>query len=292
MERKADRIVHSVCQTCHCECGGLVHVKDGRVIKIEGDPDHPQNEGHLCPKGTAFVQLLYHPDRLKYPMKRAGAKGEGKWQRISWDEALDTIAAEFKRVKEKYGPMAVAWNWGEGERGNIICNLALLAALGSPNSIHTDGHYCLQPQIIAERLTYGTSITWEWGPDYKNSKCILLWGANPVACHPARAKDIMRGIDDNGAQLIVVDPRFIDMAAKADVWLQVRPATDDALALGMINYIIENKLYDADFVENWCHGFAELKARAREYPLNRVAEITWVPEEEIRRAAHTKPTSP
>lgn len=290
MEEKADRIVRSVCQTCHCECGVLVHVKGAKVTKIEGDPDHPQNDGHLCPKALAFTQVLYHPDRLKHPLKRAGARGEGRWLRISWEEALDTIASRFKETLNKYGPLSVGWNWGDGERGNIICNLALLAAMGSPNSIHSDGHYCLQPALIAERLTYGSFITWEWGPDYKNSKCILLWGANPVACHPARAKDIIRGMDENGAKLIVVDPRFIDMAAKADVWLQVRPGSDDALALGMINYLIENRLYHADFVENWCYGFAELKKRAREYPLNRVAEITWVPEEEIRRAAHTYAT--
>ena len=97
-------IKKSVCSPCHSNCGVLVHIKDGRVIKIEGDPDHPENEGSMCVRGQSFTQLLYHQDRIKYPMKRVGEKGEGKWERISWDEALDTIALKMKEAKEKYGP--------------------------------------------------------------------------------------------------------------------------------------------------------------------------------------------
>ena len=102
MEKPNDdaTVVKSVCQPCHSNCGVLVHVKGGRVIKIEGDPDFPENEGSMCVRGLSFTQLLYHPDRIKYPMKRVGQRGEGKWQRISWDEALDTIASKIKQAKE------------------------------------------------------------------------------------------------------------------------------------------------------------------------------------------------
>ena len=106
------KIVRTVCDRCHSECGVLVHVRDGKVIKVEGDPNHPANEGALCVKGLAALQVVYHPDRITYPMKRSGQRGEGKWQRISWDEALDTVAAKFNEVIEKYGPEAITWSPG------------------------------------------------------------------------------------------------------------------------------------------------------------------------------------
>ena len=107
------RIVRTVCDRCHCECGVLVQVRDGKAIKVEGDPNHPINEGSMCAKGLAVLQEVYHPDRNTYPMKRTGQRGEGKWQRISWDEALDTVAAKFKEVMEKYGPESITWSWGD-----------------------------------------------------------------------------------------------------------------------------------------------------------------------------------
>ena len=133
-----DRIVRSACQACHCECGVFVHVKDGKVVKIEGDPEHPMNEGAMCVKGLAYTQLLYHPDRLKYPLKRAGARGEGKWQRISWDEALDTIADKFKEIIATDGPRAIAYVAQDGPRTYPTPHFLLFRAMGSPNSFGAD----------------------------------------------------------------------------------------------------------------------------------------------------------
>jgi len=292
----ATRVVKAVCYPCHSNCGVLVHVQDGRVIKIEGDPDHPENEGAMCVRGLSFMQLLYHPDRIKYPMKRVGEKGEGKWQRISWDEALDTISLKIKQAREEYGPESIAFSFCDGDRQNVVPGCALLSALGSPMICGTDAHYCFRPQALACMATFGWGnfFTGHDGFDFANSKCIFIWGANHFESQPSRGKEIIQAIK-NGAKLIVVDPRFTNLAAKADLWLQVRPATDGALALGMLNYIIEQELYDEEFVDKYCFGFEQLKERVKEYPVKKVSEITWVPEEDIRQAANmyatTKPAS-
>lgn len=279
---------------CHCECGVLVHVVDGRVVKIEGDPDHPQNEGMMCPKGLSYIQVLYHPDRLKYPLKRIGAKGEGKWKRITWNEAYEIIASKIKEIKEKYGSLSIAWGWGDTRGPSVNLWMDWLYSLGSPNVFHSDASYCFQPTLIADISTYGAFITSEVGPDYRNSKCILVWGGNPVASHPTRARDIILALA-NGAKLIVVDPRFTEMASKADLFLQVRPATDAALALSMLNVIINEELYNHEFVNKWCLGFEKLKKHIQRYTPDWASKITWVPKEDILEAARifatTKPAS-
>ena len=284
-------VVRTVCDRCHGQCGVLVHVKDGKAVKIEGDPNHPVNEGTMCAKGLAALQVVYHPDRILYPMKRVGERGEGKWQRISWDEALDTVAAKFKEVMAKYGPESITWSWGDAASHNTFASKqAWLTAMNAPNHLHSDAHYCAYPPIIANRATFGEMITGEGTPDYVNSKCMMLWGGNPVMSHPTEARRIMIG-KKNGAKLIVVDPRFSETVSKADLWLQVRPGTDDALALGMLNVIINEGLYDKEFVAKWCLGFEELKERVQQYPPERVAAITWVSEEEIITAARMYATN-
>jgi anaerobic selenocysteine-containing dehydrogenase len=283
-------VVRTVCQSCHSECGVLAHVEDGRVVRLQGDPDHPGNKGYICTKGKNEIGRLYHPDRLLHPLKRVGERGEGKWQQVSWDEALDGIAQGLTAVKERFGAQAICGMRGTGPRAGGVSNLVPYA-LGSPNAISSDLHICYAPSLIAENVTIGTSTLMERGPDYENSSCILIFGANPMISHPPRGRDVMRGRVSNGAKLIVVDPRRTYLASKADLWLQIRPGTDAALVLGLINLIIEQGLYDKEFVERWCIGFGQLAARAAEYPVDRVAEITWLPADKIRDAALLYATS-
>ena len=289
-----EKIVRTVCQACHCECGVLVTVRDGKVTQVKGDPEHPMNRGFVCVKGQAEPERLYHPDRLKFPLKRAGERGEGKWTRISWDEALDAIAGELTQVKEKYGPEAIAAMHGTGPRASL-CSSLLPFALGSPNRISIDLHICFAPSLVAEGVTVGHSVMMEQGPDYREAKCIVVWGGNPVASHPARGQDVVEAKKKRKAKLIVIDPRKTSLASQADLWLQVRPGTDDALALGMMHVLIEKGLYDKGFVENWCIGFDELKERVKAFTPERVSEITWVPPEKIEAAAEmygrTKPAA-
>ena len=173
-EAKDGKVVRTLCQGCHCACGVLAHVKGSKVVKIEGDPNHPGNEGSLCPKGLSATQFLYHPDRILYPLKRSGKRAEGKWQRISWEEALDTTAVRFKEILEKYGPNAITWSWGDAAHQSCWWyKQAWLKAMGRATHIHSDAHYCYHPLMIASRTTFGNFTTGEGGLDYRNSKCIF-----------------------------------------------------------------------------------------------------------------------
>jgi len=277
------KVVRTICQSCHCECGVLVKLRDCEIVGIKGDPNHPMNRGYVCPKGAAQPQLVNHPERLLYPLKRVGERGEGKWERVSWDEALRGIASRLTEVRDRYGPESIACIHGTGPRASLVCTLVPFA-LGSPNRISVDLHICFAPSLLAEAVTVGHPIMLEEGPDYLSSECIMIWGANPVAAHPPRGRDILEA-RKRGAKLIVVDPRRTLLARKADLWLPLRPGTADALALGMINVIIENEIYDKKFVDKYCVGFNRLKERVKNYPLKRVAEITWLPADLIRDAA-------
>ncbi|MFH1651529.1 MAG: molybdopterin-dependent oxidoreductase [Chloroflexota bacterium] len=284
-------IIRTVCQGCHPECGVLVTVKNGKVTRIAGDPDHPSSRGFICVKGRSYTELLYHPDRLLYPQKRAGAKASGKWQRISWDQALGEIAEQLTAIKDKYGPEAISVFHGTGPRSSGGAVRRLSAALGTANIVNTDLHICIAPSIVAETFTVGHSIMMDRGPDYLSAKCIMVMGGNPVASHAPRGVEILEARRKNGAKLIVVDPRLIPLAKKADLWLQIRPGTDGALALAMLHTIITEELYDRDFVSKWCHGFEELKERVKDFSPEKMAPITWLPSEKIREAARLYATT-
>ncbi|MBW1943822.1 MAG: molybdopterin-dependent oxidoreductase [Deltaproteobacteria bacterium] len=284
-------IVRSVCQGCHVECGVLAHVEGGEIIKIEGDPEHPMNRGFTCVKGRAQNEVAHHPDRLKYPLRRSGERGSGKWERISWDEALDGIAEKLTEVRDQYAPESIGFIHGTGPRSSLYSTPLLATALGTPNVISVDLHICYIPSLTGEKWTYGTSILMEQGPEYLNADCIMVMGGNPLNSHPARGIEILEARKKRGTKLIVVDPRRIELAAKADLWLQIRPGTDVALTLGMMRVIIEEELYDKDFVEKWCHGFDALTERVKEYPLEKVSEITWIPVDQIKEAARLYATT-
>ncbi|MBM4340135.1 MAG: molybdopterin oxidoreductase [Deltaproteobacteria bacterium] len=286
-----DSFVKSHCRMCHGGCGVIVYVKGGKVAKIAGDPDCPIAHGTLCAKGLASAQIAYHKDRLTYPVKRMGPKASGKWERISWDEALDTIAKRILTYKEKHGPESIVFGYGTGrENESVIYRIANL--LGSPNVL-TAGHFCYGPRISTSIITCGTNPI----VDYENfPKCIILWGNNLTLSNPDEYKGEPFSVAlDKGAKLIVVDPRLTRPAARANVWLQLRPSTDAALALGMLNVIIHEELYDKEFVAKYTHGWESFVKRVNEYPLDRVEEITWVPKEKIREAARlfatTKPAA-
>jgi len=279
-----EKVVRTVCKDCHVACGVLAHVKDGRLVLVEGDPDHPLNQGTMCPKGLAIKQTVYHPDRIVYPMKRAGERGEGKWQRISWDEALDIIATKLKEVIDEYGPYAILGSMGGKPSKNMRAWYGVVNSLGSPNVGWTDAPFCFGPWPIAAIYTYGGFISWEMGSDVKNTDCVIVWGGHPAYSHPTWGRMFMQA-RARGAKSIFVDPRYTPLASKADLWLQLRPGTDAALALGMLNVIINEGLYDTEFVNKWCIGFDELRGRVQEYPPEKVAEITWVPKDDIVKAA-------
>ena len=275
----------------HGGCGILAHVENGKITKIEGDPDSPLNRGTICAKGLAQTERLNHPDRLLYPMKRTGEKGEGKWKRISWDEALDIVAGRMRETIQKEGEKAVSFAQGTPKGLELFLMLRLANLLNIPN-IATPGNICHMPRETASTLTCGFFPI----PDYSGSPaCVIVWGSNVFQTNEEGIiGSQLRGALDHGAKLIVIDPRKTGVASRADLWLQPRPGSDLALALGMLKVIVDEGLYEKAFVENWTKGFAELVDHLRSYPLDRVSEITWVPKEQIlktsRLFAQAKPS--
>ncbi|MCG6534913.1 MAG: molybdopterin-dependent oxidoreductase, partial [Syntrophales bacterium LBB04] len=288
--RTGATVYKSTCFICNAGCDATVWVKDGKVAKVEGDLSSPVTGGTLCAKGLASKHILYHPDRLKYPMKRVGERGEGKWVRIAWDEALDTIATRFKEIEEKYGKDSIACTTGTS-RGWVPTFTRFANAWGKQWS-GPGVAQCFAPRSAAQSLTFGGSPI--ECPDYSSTRCMLVWGCNPVNTWQWKARGMMEAWA-NGTKLIVVDPVLSESASKADLWLQVRPGTDTALALGMLNVIITEGLYDLEFVRRWCLGFDEFKERIGDYPPRKVEEITWVPADKIIEAARlyatTRPAS-
>jgi thiosulfate reductase/polysulfide reductase chain A len=282
----------SVCRSCHGGCGAILHVSDGKLVKVEGDPDSPLNRGRLCPIGTVTTDLVYHPDRLKHPMRRQGARGSGRWARITWDEALDEIAARLLSIRREFGPEAIALGTGTG-RHHIRWVSRFGHALGTPNWCEPGFAQCFHPRVNTCMLTFGDFPVCDFTGDVPPA-CVLYWGHNPI--HSGPDGETRFNVLDTLAHkpaIIVVDPRRTRLAERADLWLQVRPGADDALALAMLNVVIGEKLYDETFVQRWTHGFPELAEHVKRYGPDWAEPITWVSAEKIRAAARlfaqTKP---
>ncbi len=281
---------------CHGGCGVNLFVKGDKVDHVEGDATHPFSFGRACPRLLAMTQYMYHPDRLTHPLKRVGPRGSGQFEKISWDEAFDTIEAKLRQIKDDYGPESVLFCQGTGrDIGGPISFLAY--SYGSPNWIQLGlaGHSCYTPRLGAMMATQGDYAVLDAAqfsaeryadPQYKAPEVIIIWGQNAVTGCPDGffghwIVDCMK----LGSKLIVIDPRWTWLATKAEHYLQIRPGTDGALAMAMINVIISEELYDKEFVANWTLGLDELAERAAEYTPERVAKITWIPAEEIVAAA-------
>lgn len=277
---------------CHEGCGVLLYEKDGKIEKIEGDPLHPYNQGRLCPRCAAFTEVIYHPDRITTPMKRVGERGEGKFEEISWDEAYEIIRTELTKVFDQYGGKSFWTMLGTG-RDLMWQPYRLTFGMGSPNTGGgLSGSSCYIPRVIAGFSVFGdvypimdASAQFEDrydNPEWKPPECILMWGCNVVDSNP---DGIFGGWTVEcmkyGSKLITIDPRLTWLSAHSDVWLNIRPGTDGALALGMLHIIIEEDLYDHDFVENWTMGFDDLREACKDYAPERVAEICWIDEQRL-----------
>jgi anaerobic selenocysteine-containing dehydrogenase len=234
-----------------------------------------------------MLDHVYHPDRINYPLKRKGERGSGQWERLTWDQALDEVAAKLGAFREEYGAETLAfthgtkrtYHWDERRFHNLF---------GTPNVCGAN-NVCMCPSQAVEYATYGG---FSWG-DVMKTKCVVLWGHAPSQSNPILLYPMILQAKKNGAQLIVVDPRRIAEVEKADMWLPIRPGTDVALMLGWLRVIIEEEFYHRDFVAHWTVGFDDLKSAVADYTPQRVAEITWLTPEQVvesaRRYAMTKP---
>ncbi|MDP6178818.1 MAG: molybdopterin-dependent oxidoreductase [Desulfatiglandales bacterium] len=287
---------------CHGGCGQKLYVKKGRLIKVEGDESHPWNQGRACPRVLSLTQYMYHPDRILYPLKRVGERGEGKFERVSWGEAFDTIEVRLKEIREKHGAESTLFCQGTGrDVGGPISFLAY--SYGSPNWVQLglSGQSCYTPRLGAMKASIGDFAVLDCSQflerryddqEYEVPKVIVVWGQNPPpTCPDGFFGHWILDCKRRGSKLIVIDPRVTWLASRAKYHLQLRPGTDGALALGWLNVIINEELYDKEFVEIWAFGVDRLKERVQDYPPDKVAEITWVPEKTIVEAARFYATS-
>ena len=256
-------IMKTSCRACIAACGVLAHVRDGRVVRIEGNPESPMSQGGICAKGLAGIQALYHPNRMKYPFKRVGERGTNNWERLSWDDALTEICTEINRVSDKYGSEAITVSTGGGGNPHFSNIKRFGEAINTPNVWEPGCSQCYLPRMAASMLAYGAgkpnnlSFADSNGWDYYFDDCkvttLVLWGTDPSNSSVATGGRCLAELRarPQGLHTVVIDPRYTLDAAKADVWLPIRPGTDVALLLTWTRWILDKKVYDEDFVTNW-----------------------------------------
>ena len=285
---------------CHpTGCGIKTYVNsNGELVRVEGDENHPITNGRLCVRCLTIRDYVYNPDRVLYPMKRAREdRGKNKWERITWDEAYDTIAEKVKYFKDKYGAESILVMGGTGREGGPMLPAYAHACLGTPNACYTQsGYSCYIPRVAGTTYVMGATypeMDYAGGlpgryddPMFKLPELIVFWGKEPLPSNGDglfghAAIDMMR----RGSKLMSIDPRVNWVSTRADWHLRLRPGTDAALGMAMLNVIIEEDLYDHDFVDKWCYGFEQLAERVKEMPAEKAAEICDLDANQIREAA-------
>ena len=274
-----DGVISTMCEMCVWRCGVLAKIKDGRVVKLDGNPEHPHSRGNLCPRGQSGLMNTYDPDRVLTPLIRVGRRGEGLFRKASWDEALDTVASNMLRIKEQYGPEAMVFSSTHNLSQIQFENL--LYGFGSPN-YGTQRSLCFNAMITAFALTYGIE---EPSRAYEDVEYILMVGRNMMeAISTSETAELVEAVA-RGAKLVYLDPRFTKTASKSAEWIPIRPGTDAAFLLAMIHVIIIEELADCEFVKQYVVGCDELPAAMQDYTPEWAETKTGVPADVIRRIA-------
>ena len=284
MEKK-----HTICHLCSACCPVVVYLKNNKVILVERKIKTRIKEEYFCPKIKAAAQIVYSSNRLKTPMIKEKKNGKIFWQEVSWKTALNRITKKLNLLKKEYGAESICWLRGQASDWGAVWHYAnrFMNVFGSPNIIG-NGSVCHAARDANHTFTYGAMTN----PDYKNSKCIIIWGRNDRDCKPSLYEEIVYA-KEKGAKIIVIDPIQTKLALLADIWLQVKPGYDGILAMSMIYVIISEKLYDQDFVRGWTIGFDKLKDVTSHYIPEKIAKTMWLCPEKIRESARlytkTKP---
>ena len=272
------------CHYCGYCCAFLATVEDGRVTDLVPDPSrYPYDERILagCRRWRMNLDALDGADRVNHPLRRVGERGGNEWERVSWDEALDDIAARLRALADEHGPETLASAIG-GPHASFWPLHRFMNLFGSPNNMGI-GQICWNPRIWMDALTFGWTVEADIVPGV--TECLFIWGTNPAQSDNSAFWRSILAFARSDAPLVVVDPRRTQAAAVADLWLPVRPGTDCTLALGLLHVIIEEGLADRAFVDAWCYGFDELAAHVRPYTPAHVAAVCGLPEDDIVRAA-------
>jgi anaerobic selenocysteine-containing dehydrogenase len=278
--------IKTVCpRNCFDTCSIVATVQDGKITRIEGDSEHPITRGHLCAKGYAYLQRTYSPERVKYPLKRVGKRGEGKFTRVSWDEAMVEIASRLKAMRKKYGGEALM-EYRYGGHRDFVSPLVAARFLNLYGATALGGTFCDASEYAGFIYTYGSlqSVPDEvWS---EHTECVVIWGHRPETTHVHLVPFIYRAIE-RGAKLVVIDPIVTPLGSKADYCLQPRPGTDGALALGMANHILRIGAEDSEFIRDHTYGFEEYKKLVDQWPAEKASQVSGVSEDAIRTVAET-----
>ncbi|WP_036666389.1 molybdopterin-containing oxidoreductase family protein [Paludibacterium yongneupense] len=295
MSRHATRTLAAICGVCPADCGVDIQLDNGKIARLSPRKDHPK--GICCPRGSRAAEIVYSPDRVLYPMKRIGARGAGRFERIGWDEALDLLAQGLRDIASAHGPEAVCMYTGRGTFEQSLCDLltpagvhlssawSLLFPFGSPNTTGVGAICYVAHGMIAPVSTYGVYAA-DTFADIEQADLVVIWGANPSTDSPSSNVARIKAARQRGAEIVAIDHRRIDIVkATAGRWLGIRPGTDGALALGMIRVVIEEERYDHDFVAGWTLGFDALRTYVQPFTPQRVEAITGVSADEVVRTA-------
>ncbi|MFH1812488.1 MAG: molybdopterin-dependent oxidoreductase [Pseudomonadota bacterium] len=277
----AEREVPSVCEVCFWNCGLIAQVRGNRVLEVRGHPDYPNARGKLCGRGNAGPGFVRDSDRLKYPLRRVGERGEARFERIGWSTAYALIAEGFNRIKEQHGPEALALFY-HGKGGPML--RTMMAALGTPNFAAPAYAQCKGPRDVGYKLTFGETLSSPEPLDFENTRCMVLFGSHlGENAHNSQVQDFVAA-RARGARLIVLDPRMSTAASKADVWMPVHPGSDTAVILAWLHLLIAREQVDRVFVDTQCLGFEQLAEHVKPFTPEWAAEQAKVPAAEIERA--------
>ncbi len=284
-----------ICGICPAGCWVEVEKQDGKITDIRPDDGHPL--GMICRRGEHTPEIIYSEHRLKYPMRRVGPKGTHDFERISWDEAYDEISKNLNRIKSESGPEAVSIYTGRGAFELSLCDMFqpkdvavssasnVLFPFGSPNTMGVGALCYVSFAMIAPHVTMGRMLV-NMFTDMENAELLVVWGANPATDSPPLDMNRLEAAARRGADIVVIDPRNTETARRTGAqWVPIRPGTDGALALSMIEVMIDEDLYNEDFADKWCHGFDELSTYTQHFRPEVVEKITGVPAETIRDLA-------
>jgi thiosulfate reductase/polysulfide reductase chain A len=281
-----------ICGLCAGHCAYKVQIKDGEFLgpDLRKKPDaSPMAEVRrkviaACPRVHATKEFIYHPDRLNYPLRRVGERGSGQWEQVGWEQALDEIAEQLQQIKNEFGAEAMAITTSGEQNCADEYRVRFQSLFGSPNFM---GPSCGTGMVVSHMMAGAVIFTPHLDLE---TKLVMFLGVNPAQTLPRLWRGLQEMRKYSGLKIIVVDPRDTKSAREADIWLRPRVGTDAALLLGMIRTIIEEELYDKEFVDKWCHGFDELVQRVQDYPVEKVADITGIPAGSIREAARVYAT--
>ncbi|MCL4473179.1 MAG: IscS subfamily cysteine desulfurase [Actinobacteria bacterium] len=285
----------TICGICPAGCWVTAELKDGRLVSVEAQQDTPL--GMICKLGEHSPEMVYSPHRLQYPMRRTGPRGSGRFGRITWDEAMETIASRLKQTREEHGAEACGIYTGRGSFDLALCDVfqpkdtavssasSVLFPFGSPNTFGVGALCYVSYAMIAPHVTMGGMLI-NMDSELEQAELIVVWGANPATDSPPMAHKQIMEARQRGAEVVVIDPRRNGTARECGAeWVPIRPGTDGALALSMIEVLIEEDLYDEQFVNEWTVGFEELSRYVQHFRPEAVEEITWVPAGTIRSLA-------